>query len=707
GQDGEGYGAFARIVDSNGQPIGNEFSVSSDNSLPAQVFPDVTALSDGGFIVTWQSGADLNNGQQIWAQRYDSLGAPVNNAFRVGAGQTDKQPTVVELSDGTLAFSWQDNDAYEIRTQLYKDGFELSAINEDDSTNSGNTIAEIVTDGSITDIDGNPVEAVAITSVDNSNGSWEYSVDGGANWAAINDGSLGENHALLLDASNQVRFVPNADFNGAATFTVRAWDKSAGAVGDYADTTTNGGTTAFSPEIAPVGILVNAVNDAPVVDTNASLTLTTINEDDTNSGGNYVYQIAQGSITDLDGYFGDDEIEAMAITSVDNTNGTWQYKIGWNDPWINIDDGSLADNHALLLDSYHKVRFVPNTDYNGDATFDFRAWDRTSGTAGQYEDASSHGGTTAFSADAISATISLTAINDAPVLTPSGGTVAASAEATSGGGFYNAMAATSDGGYLHVWNSSGDTIKAQRYDSQGVAQGTEITVHDDPNNITSYSRSVTVLDDGGFVVSWSHYLFNGSDSVNVWSQIHNADGSVRQAAFQLNTQHTFLGQKGVQSAALPDGGFVTIWDDQHEYTSNGGQGDLYMRRYDADGTPRDAQEIQITTSSVDQEYPAITVLNDGNIALAWREDGGTIHSQRVDSQGNTISSPIPLTENTSNNVGEAPAIASLSNGGYVVTWMDSTGADGQGYGVYARIVDSQGQTVGSEFAVTNDNSFPD
>ncbi|WP_175404846.1 hypothetical protein, partial [Endozoicomonas atrinae] len=81
-------------------------------------------------------------------------------------------------------------------------------------------------------------------------------------------------------------------------------------VGDYTDTTTNGGTTAFSTEIAPVGILVNAVNDAPIVDTNASLNLTAINEDDTNSDGSYVYQVAQGSITDPDGYFGDDSIEA-------------------------------------------------------------------------------------------------------------------------------------------------------------------------------------------------------------------------------------------------------------------------------------------------------------------------------------------------------------------------------------------------------------
>ncbi|WP_175404783.1 Ig-like domain-containing protein, partial [Endozoicomonas atrinae] len=97
-----------------------------------------------------------------------------------------------------------------------------------------------------------------------------------------------------------------------------------------------------------------------------------------------------------------------------NTNGTWQYKIGWNDPWINIDDGSLADNHALLLDSYHKVRFVPSTDYNGDATFSFRAWDRSEGSAGQYQDTSINGGTTAYSADTASASVTVNAVNDAP-----------------------------------------------------------------------------------------------------------------------------------------------------------------------------------------------------------------------------------------------------------------------------------------------------
>ncbi|WP_202969955.1 hypothetical protein, partial [Endozoicomonas atrinae] len=234
GADGQGYGVYARIVDSQGQTVGSEFAVTNDNSFPDQTFPEVTGLANGGFVVTWQTGDDLNTGRQIWAQQFENTGATVDSAFRVGSGQTDKRPAVVELADGTLAFSWEDSNAYETRTQLYKAGYVLSDINEDDTSNSGNTVAEIITDNTIADADGSPAEAVAITSVDNSNGSWEYSVDGGANWTAINDGSLSENHALLLDASNQVRFVPNADFNGAATFTVRAWDKSAGAVGDYA-----------------------------------------------------------------------------------------------------------------------------------------------------------------------------------------------------------------------------------------------------------------------------------------------------------------------------------------------------------------------------------------------------------------------------------------------------------------------------------------
>ena len=64
------------------------------------------------------------------------------------------------------------------------------------------------------------------------------------------------------------------------------------------------------------------------------------------------------------------------------------------------------------------VRFVPNPDFYGTATIDFRAWDTTdgnlSGTAGV--DASTGGGTQPFSTATETATITINPINDPPSL---------------------------------------------------------------------------------------------------------------------------------------------------------------------------------------------------------------------------------------------------------------------------------------------------
>ncbi|WP_175404865.1 hypothetical protein, partial [Endozoicomonas atrinae] len=68
-------------------------------------------------------------------------------------------------------------------------------------------------------------------------------------------------------------------------------------------------------------------------------------------------------------------------------------------------------------------------------------------------------------------------------------------------------------------------------------------------------------------------------------------------------------------------GFIAVWSDVHQYIGSGGQYDLYMRRFDADGTARDAQEIQLTNSSTEQNYPSITQLSDGSLAMAWIQSG--------------------------------------------------------------------------------------
>ena len=84
---------------------------------------------------------------------------------------------------------------------------------------------------------------IAITSLDNANGMWEYQLAGTTTWTAI---KLAAGEALLLSANDKVRF------NGAANapievMTFKAWDGSDGlAAGTKTTITSVGGSTAFS-----------------------------------------------------------------------------------------------------------------------------------------------------------------------------------------------------------------------------------------------------------------------------------------------------------------------------------------------------------------------------------------------------------------------------------------------------------------------------
>ena len=229
---------------------------------------------------------------------------------------------------------------------LADDNPSLTAIDEDNLTSAGDSVAAIVVDGSITDADGLPVESIAITAVDDTNGTWQYSTDNGATWAESTTCGRRSRPAARRTLTGQhpeAAFVPTADYNGTATFTFKAWDQSTGSAGTYAD---SAATTAFSTASDTASITINAINDAPVLaDDNPSLTA--IDEDNLTSAGDSVAAIVvDGSITDADG----SPVESIAITAVDDTNGTWQYSTDNGATWAAVDDLLLAVDHALLLD---------------------------------------------------------------------------------------------------------------------------------------------------------------------------------------------------------------------------------------------------------------------------------------------------------------------------------------------------------------------
>ena len=284
----------------------------------------------------------------------------------------------------------------------------FTGITEDQTTNGGQTVASLL-GASMSDVDAGAVEGIAITGVVSGNGSWEYSTDGGTIWVGV--GAVANNSALLLRDSDLLRFVPDGQNADAGSVTYRAWDRTSGTQGTKVDASTVGGTTAFSTATDTASITVTAVNDAPVL-TPAAPLFTGITEDQTTNGGQTVASLLGASMSDVDA----GAVEGIAITGVVSGNGSWEYSTDGGTIWVGV--GAVADNSALLLRDSDLLRFVPDGQNADAGSVTYRAWDRASGTQGTKVDASTVGGTTAFSTATDTASITVTAVNDAPVLTP-------------------------------------------------------------------------------------------------------------------------------------------------------------------------------------------------------------------------------------------------------------------------------------------------
>ncbi len=293
----------------------------------------------------------------------------------------------------------------------------LDAILEDVAlaSNAGTLVSTIVS--SCTDADTGAVKGMAVVAVVETNGAWFYTVDGGATWSSLT--GVSATSARLLkgnDPNYRIRFVPNANYFGNATLTFRAWDQTSGAAGATADVSVNGGSTAFSSGTATGTITVTAVNDAPVA---ADGTLTAILEN-VASGDNTgtVVSAIVASCTDVE----TSAVKGMAVIGADETNGKWFYTINGGTTWLSLT--GVSGTTARLLkgnDVLYKVRFVPNLNFSGTATLTFRAWDQTVGAPGGTANLATTGGSTPYSANTATATITVTAVNSAPlVTTPSG-----------------------------------------------------------------------------------------------------------------------------------------------------------------------------------------------------------------------------------------------------------------------------------------------
>ncbi|MCT7973618.1 S8 family serine peptidase [Laspinema olomoucense] len=123
GQDGSSWGVYGQRYDSMGNPLGEEFKANSytDNF---QRNSSVTALKDGGFVVSWNSNGQDGSSLGVYGQRYDSSGTPLGNEFLINTETNNSQhiPYLDTLNDGSFIATWtseeQDGDGGGIYGQL-------------------------------------------------------------------------------------------------------------------------------------------------------------------------------------------------------------------------------------------------------------------------------------------------------------------------------------------------------------------------------------------------------------------------------------------------------------------------------------------------------------------------------------------------------------------------------------------------------------
>jgi hypothetical protein len=215
--------------------------------------------------------------------------------------------------------------------------------------------------------------------------------------------------------------------NGSSSYLALSGDGRFIAFDSLASNLTTGDTNAtsdvFVNDVRGVlaGTTTIAINHAPVLDATKSPALTTIAEDaaaPVGKVGTLVTALVHlsGSLTNV----ADADAGATTGIAVIGTaaQGVWYYSLNDGGTWTTMNAVGNSGARLLAADGVTRLYFKPNANFNGplSSALTFRAWDRTSGANGGFVTTTINGGTSSFSSATDTASLTVAAVNDAPVL---------------------------------------------------------------------------------------------------------------------------------------------------------------------------------------------------------------------------------------------------------------------------------------------------
>ena len=110
--DTSGWSIKAQLFGANGIKIGGEFLVNTETANE-QRSASVTALSNGGFVVTWQDNSNTLGDTSNWGiavQVFDADGTKIGNELLANTNtyETQAAPTITSIANGGFVVTWVD-----------------------------------------------------------------------------------------------------------------------------------------------------------------------------------------------------------------------------------------------------------------------------------------------------------------------------------------------------------------------------------------------------------------------------------------------------------------------------------------------------------------------------------------------------------------------------------------------------------------------